>query len=123
MPPLLSTPVPRQLLLVAAAHSKHFAGAEVATQFCTSASCSGPVPRRLCCLRSAADCVPPWRTSHTDFETAGKLPGEEAALYECVRLNVCDVAAYVADGEFDWQASSKARWPRREVSVHYLRAG
>lgn len=29
-------------------------------------------------------------------------------LYECVRLNVSDVAAYVADGEFDWQASSQA---------------
>ncbi|KAL4443584.1 hypothetical protein ABPG75_011321 [Micractinium tetrahymenae] len=43
----------------------------------------------------------------SDFDTAGKLPGEEAALYECVRLNVCDMAAYVADGEFDWQAGDK----------------
>ena len=41
-----------------------------------------------------------------DFDTPGRLPAEEAALYECVRLTVADVAAYVADGEFDWQRSS-----------------
>ena len=38
-----------------------------------------------------------------DTETPAKLPAEEAALYECVRLEVSDVAAYVADGAFDWQ--------------------
>lgn len=38
-----------------------------------------------------------------DAETPVKLPAEEAALYECVRLEVSDVAAYVADGAFDWQ--------------------
>lgn len=43
-----------------------------------------------------------------DFQAAEKLPAEEAALYECVRLRVADVAAYVADGEFDWQQQDKA---------------
>jgi vacuolar protein sorting-associated protein 13A/C len=39
----------------------------------------------------------------SDPDTPAKLPAEEAALYECVRLEVSDVAAYVADGDFDWQ--------------------
>ncbi|KAI7845241.1 hypothetical protein COHA_001284 [Chlorella ohadii] len=39
----------------------------------------------------------------SDPDTPAKLPAEEAALYECVRLEVSDVAAYVADGAFDWQ--------------------
>ena len=45
----------------------------------------------------------PFCPPSADFQTQGKLPAEEAALYECVRLSVADVAAYVADGEFDWQ--------------------
>jgi hypothetical protein len=43
-----------------------------------------------------------------DFKTQGTLPAEEAALYECVRLNVANVSAYVVDGEFDWQKRDDA---------------
>lgn len=39
----------------------------------------------------------------SDPATASKLPGEEAALYECVRLGGRDVSAYMVDGDFDWQ--------------------
>ncbi|KAL4858517.1 Vacuolar protein sorting-associated protein 13C [Chlorella vulgaris] len=44
----------------------------------------------------------------SDFKTQGMLPAEEAALYECVRLNVANVSAYVVDGEFDWQKRDDA---------------
>ncbi|KAL4447306.1 hypothetical protein ABPG77_007339, partial [Micractinium sp. CCAP 211/92] len=59
----------------------------------------------------------------SDFDTASKLPGEEAALYECVRLNVCDVAAYVADGEFSWQESSEASWAGSQLVPLLQRTG
>lgn len=56
---------------------------------------SVPTPTGCSCLRTYH---PP-----ADPDTPAKLPAEEAALYECVRLEVSDVAAYVADGDFDWQ--------------------
>ncbi len=39
----------------------------------------------------------------SDTETPAKLPADEAALYECIRLCVTNVSAYVVDGTFDWQ--------------------
>lgn len=57
--------------------------------------------------------------NHADPDTPAKLPAEEAALYECVRLEVSDVAAYVADGDFDWQAEQggevRAGWAASAV--------
>ena len=38
-----------------------------------------------------------------DTKTPAKLSPEEAALYECVRLDASDVAAFLVDGVFDWQ--------------------
>lgn len=43
----------------------------------------------------------------SDPQTAAKLPGEEAALYECIRLDGKDVSAYVVDGRFDWHAQGQ----------------
>jgi hypothetical protein len=39
----------------------------------------------------------------SDPGTAAALPSQEAALYECIRLNGTNVAAYVVDGDFSWQ--------------------
>ena len=50
------------------------------------------------------------RPPAADTATPAKLPAEEAALYECVRLTVCDVAAYVADGEFDLAGAGHGAW-------------
>lgn len=63
------------------------------------------------------------RPPAADTATPAKLPAEEAALYECVRLTVCDVAAYVADGEFDWQAQGTVRGAWRHVALCNRGAG
>lgn len=38
----------------------------------------------------------------TDTRTSGELTPEEAALYECVRLEGRDISAYLVDGEFSF---------------------
>jgi len=38
----------------------------------------------------------------SDMDLISKLPQEEAALYECLRLSSRDISAYVVDGEFSF---------------------
>eukprot|EP00887_Chlorella_sp_A99_P001951 scaffold18.g1951.t1 len=45
----------------------------------------------------------------SDPKTAASLQAEEAALYECVRLRARELAAYVADGQFDWSRQEESR--------------
>ncbi len=59
----------------------------------------------------------------TDPDTPAKLPAEEAALYECVRLEVSDVAAYVADGAFDWQDQPGLAEGNAKVGSQLARVG
>ncbi|KAK9819963.1 hypothetical protein WJX72_004515 [[Myrmecia] bisecta] len=40
----------------------------------------------------------------SDRELAEKLPPEEAALYECLRLQMRDISAYLVDGDFSFTA-------------------
>ena len=59
-------------------------------------------------------------TIESDFEASARLPAEESQLYHCVRLSVSDVAAYVADGQFDWQ---HARDPVRRAGAGHAPVG
>lgn len=47
----------------------------------------------------------------SDPATASSLPQEEAALYECLRLEGKDVSAYLVDGHFDWSREASRRLP------------
>lgn len=68
----------------------------------------------------------------SDHEAAGKLPAEQAALYECIHLEGRDVLAYLVDGEFRWShedevggASRERGWlrcsGRLQCRQHFLR--
>ena len=71
-----------------------------------------PLHHRVWCVGGAA-CAHTTRASFeqrssrccagADADTPAKLGAEEAALYECVRMNARDVAAFMVDGDFDWQ--------------------
>ena len=47
----------------------------------------------------------------SDPATSSTLPQEEAALYECMRLEGKDVSAYLVDGHFDWSHDASRRLP------------
>ena len=38
----------------------------------------------------------------SDTRTASQLPPEEAALYECIRLEGRDISSYLVDGDFSF---------------------
>ena len=44
----------------------------------------------------------------TDTALAATLTADEAALYECIKLRVKDVSAYVVDGDFSFAAIEDA---------------
>ena len=44
----------------------------------------------------------------SDMDLISKLPQEEAALYECLRLSSRDISAYVVDGEFSFNSLEAA---------------
>ena len=44
----------------------------------------------------------------SDTALANSLPADEAALYECIKLKIKDVSAYVVDGEFSFSAIEEA---------------
>ncbi|KAK9815130.1 hypothetical protein WJX73_008307 [Symbiochloris irregularis] len=44
----------------------------------------------------------------SDTDALNKLPADEAALYECIKLRIRDVSAYAVDGHFSFSALAKA---------------
>ncbi len=44
----------------------------------------------------------------SDMDLISKLPQEEAALYECLRLSSRDISAYVVDGDFSFHSLEAA---------------
>ena len=44
----------------------------------------------------------------SDKDLISKLPQEEAALYECLRLSSRDISAYVVDGDFSFDSLEAA---------------
>ena len=44
----------------------------------------------------------------SDMDLISKLPQEEAALYECLRLRSRDISAYVVDGDFSFHSLEAA---------------
>ena len=42
------------------------------------------------------------------MDLISKLPQEEAALYECLRLSSRDISAYVVDGDFSFHSLEAA---------------
>ena len=60
----------------------------------------------------------------SDTALISKLPPEEAAMYECLRLRSRDISAYVVDGEFSFAALEAAAAADPEVGctcqLHFL---
>lgn len=60
-------------------------------------------------------------TIETDTALAASLPSDEAALYECIKLQIKDVSAYAVDGEFSFQALEDASAAKAEqVSLSHV---